>query len=186
MDRLPDVIETQRLRLRRATLADAEALFALFNNWNVVRWLARPQWPNEFGRTEDYLRNANRDARGEHYWVIERDLQVLGGISANIAPASAMQSGEGPHVGYWLGEPSWGKGYMSEAAEALVREIFSAMPVPFVYSGLFVCNTGSWRIQEKLGFAVEADNVLFCTPQGKELPHLSTVLSRENFEKNSK
>lgn len=181
MDRLPDVIETQKLRLRRATLTDAEALYALFNNWNVVKWLARPKWPNEFSRTAAYLETANRDPLGEHYWVIERGGTLLGGISAGIEPASEHQSGEGPHIGYWLGEPHWGQGLVSEAAKHLVDAIFAVMPVPAIYSGLFEGNEGSLRVQQKLGFVVEARNALYSTPHGEMRPHLSTVLTRTAF-----
>jgi RimJ/RimL family protein N-acetyltransferase len=182
MDRLPDSIGGREIRLRRAKPADAVVLYALFNNWNVVRWLARPQWPVPFAKVEAYLDAVNRDASGEHYWAIERDGVVLGAISAGMAPASEHQSGEGPHVGYWLGEPYWGQGVMSEAARLLVYSILNAMPVPAIYSGLFQGNHGSWRIQEKLGFSIEGRNTLFCGPQGLELPHVSTVLSRASFD----
>lgn len=182
MNRLPDVIETQRLRLRRATPADAEELFALFNNWNVIRWLARPQWPASFEGMEAFLETVNRDLRGPQYWVIERDHLALGGISARIQPASDHQSGEGPHIGYWLGEPYWGQGVMSEAAERLVGAIFAAMPAPAIYSGVFEGNHGSLRIQQKLGFAIESRAMMFSNPMGKEIPHVGTILTRAAFE----
>jgi RimJ/RimL family protein N-acetyltransferase len=183
MNRLPDVVDGREIRIRRAGPADAAILFALFNNWNVIRWLARPQWPVPFERVEVYLDAVNRDASGEHYWAIERNGVVLGAISAGIEPASALQSGEGPHIGYWLGEPYWGQGSMSEAARLLVGSIFGAMPVSAIYSGVFEGNIGSLRIQEKLGFVVEGRGMMYSNPRQMELPHLNTVLTRQAFER---
>jgi RimJ/RimL family protein N-acetyltransferase len=186
MDRLPDVIEARQIRLRRAEPADTLVLYALFNNWNVVKWLARPQWPVPFERVAAYLETVNRDPLGEHYWAIERDGVVLGAISARIEHASEHQSGEGPHIGYWLGEPYWGQGLVSEAARLLVQAIFEATAAPAIYSGVFEGNAGSLRIQEKLGFVVEGRDTLFSTPHGEERPHLSTILTRRVFAERSR
>ena len=38
-------IRAMRLVLRALRASDAEALFVLFNNWEVVRWLSLPPWP---------------------------------------------------------------------------------------------------------------------------------------------
>ncbi len=109
MDSLPDRIGTGEIRLRRASPADAVVLYALYNNWNIIRWLARPSWPAPFERVEAYLDTVNRGADSPQYWVIERNGVILGGIAGSIEPASERQSAEGPHIGYWLGEPFWGK-----------------------------------------------------------------------------
>lgn len=185
MDRLPDIIETERLCLRRATPADAEALFALYNNWNVIRWLARPQWPAALGRLRGFLEKVNSGSDSEHYWVIERDGMVLGGISAGLQAASERQSGPGPHIGYWLGEPFWRQGVMGEAARLLVDSIFTATSALAIYSGIFDGNEGSWRIQQRLGFVIESQSMLFSTPLGREATHLNTILTREAFEAHS-
>ncbi len=39
------VIRTERLLLRPLRADDAEPLFALFANWEVIRWLSLPPWP---------------------------------------------------------------------------------------------------------------------------------------------
>ncbi|MFM8749074.1 GNAT family N-acetyltransferase [Rhabdaerophilum sp.] len=181
MHRLPDIMDTERLRLRRAKPSDAEALFSLFNNWVVVKWLARPSWPNEIARTHAYLEQVNQSPLGEHYWAIERAGGLVGGISAGIQPASAHQSAEGPHIGYWLGERFWGQGVMTCAASLLCEAIFACTEEPAIYSGVFLGNEGSLRIQHKLGFRVEGRDELFSTPLGRPMPHVSTRLLRNDF-----
>ncbi|KAF0232196.1 MAG: 50S ribosomal protein [Beijerinckiaceae bacterium] len=183
---MPAFIETGRLRLRPAHLGDAEALFALFNNWNVVRWLSSPQWPNTLQMTQAFLARVTGADPPEDYRVIEMEGMVVGGIGMRHDPVSRLQSGSGLQVGYWLGEPFWGKGVMSEAVRALVSDVFSDKAVPALYSGIFEGNHASLRIQEKLGFVVDGKAMMFSTPWQKELPHLNTVLTRENFEKNKK
>ena len=39
------IIGTRRLILRPLRESDAAAIFALFNDWDVVRWLSSPPWP---------------------------------------------------------------------------------------------------------------------------------------------
>jgi RimJ/RimL family protein N-acetyltransferase len=38
-------IRTERLLLRPLRPEDAEPIFDLFANWEVVRWLSTPPWP---------------------------------------------------------------------------------------------------------------------------------------------
>ena len=55
-------------------------------------------------------------------------------------------------LGYWLGEPFWGRGYMPEAAYALMKRGFDTLEVPHIWCGCYVGNKESKRVQEKLGF----------------------------------
>ena len=36
-----------------------------------------------------------------------------------MRPASKIQRAPGPNVGFWLGQPYWGRGYMSEALRSV-------------------------------------------------------------------
>jgi RimJ/RimL family protein N-acetyltransferase len=179
------VIETERLVLRPVRLDDVEALFGLFNNWNVIRWLSSPPWPHDIGMTRAYVAKCvELGGAFEDYRVIVRGDGIIGVISwrkrgGNDAPRSG-----GASIGYWLGEPYWGKGYMSEAVKALVTAVFSAMPIPAIYSGVFDGNEASLRILEKLGFVVTGQRTMFSNPAQTELPFLDVVLTREHFEKN--
>ena len=56
-------------------------------------------------------------------------------------------------LGYWLGEPFWGRGYMPEAANALLRRGFEELHMTTVWCGYYDGNQKSKRVNEKLGFA---------------------------------
>lgn len=55
-------------------------------------------------------------------------------------------------IGYWIGKPYWGKGYITEAAKVLIAESFKAFPLPYVDAGYYADNPASGRVLEKLGF----------------------------------
>ena len=55
-------------------------------------------------------------------------------------------------LGYWLGQPFWGRGYMPEAARALLRHGFEDLGMTTIWCGYYDGNQKSKRVQEKLGF----------------------------------
>ena len=55
-------------------------------------------------------------------------------------------------LGYWLGQPFWGRGYMPEAAQELLRHGFEDLGMKAVWCGYYDGNQKSRRVQEKLGF----------------------------------
>lgn len=55
-------------------------------------------------------------------------------------------------LGYWLGQPFWGKGYMPEAAGELLRHGFEDLGMTAIWCGYYDGNQKSKRVQEKLGF----------------------------------
>lgn len=55
-------------------------------------------------------------------------------------------------LGYWLGQPFWGKGLIPEAARELLRHAFDDLKMNTVWCGYYDGNVKSKRVQEKLGF----------------------------------
>lgn len=55
-------------------------------------------------------------------------------------------------LGYWLGRPFWGRGYMPEAARTLLRYGFTELEMEAIWCGYYTGNEKSKRVQEKLGF----------------------------------
>lgn len=59
-------------------------------------------------------------------------------------------------IGYWIGEPYWGKGYATIAVKLLVEYAFKQLNLLRVYAYIFSYNTASMRVLEKAGFENEA------------------------------
>lgn len=59
-------------------------------------------------------------------------------------------------IGYWIGEPYWGKGYATETVRLLLNFAFEALNLLRVYTNIYEYNTGSMKVLEKVGFEKEA------------------------------
>ncbi|MGV6871247.1 GNAT family N-acetyltransferase [Pseudochelatococcus sp. B33] len=170
---LNETIRTDRLVLRPLRGDDAPTLNSLLT-WEVARWLASVPWPNRLEDTEAFARRAcdeNATGRGVVH-AIERGGAVAGVIALHPRDGAL-------HFGYWLGEPFWGNGFMSEAAEAFVDAFFACNDVVHITSGAFAGNEASLRVQRKLGFVVVGETPLYSKSQRRTLPSFDTVLGRE-------
>jgi len=185
MDALADVrIATDRLQLRPVAGADADAVFALFNNWNVVRYLSAPPWPYARTDAEDWIAMVTPpdDGNGESVFAITHAGALVGVIGVRLRRESDLQRGAGPNIGYWLGEPHWGHGYMTEAGRGFLPMVFDRLGSDMVYSGAFTENVASLRVQKKLGFEPAGETMLFSRPRGGDYPHTNTALTKTRFE----
>lgn len=59
-------------------------------------------------------------------------------------------------LGYWLAEPLWGKGLMTEAVKQMVKWGFENMDVTRIFARPFGRNKGSQKVLEKAGLTLEA------------------------------
>lgn len=181
-DLAKSVIGTRRLVLRPFRENDAAALFALFNDWEVVRFLASPPWPYARADAEGYIRALLAPGAEEIAFAITFENKLIGSIGVREKEASSLQAGAGPNIGYWLGKRYWGVGCMTEALRALVTHVFALSRADAIYCGAFADNVASLRVQQKAGFMHAGQTTLFSRPTGHELAHVNTVLTRAAFE----
>jgi RimJ/RimL family protein N-acetyltransferase len=184
LDQSPNIIRTARLVLRPLRADDAARVFELFGRWEVLRTLSSPPWPYRLADAEGFCRlRAQRIDGGPITSALTLDGLLIGSIDAIQKPASAVQRAAGFALGYWLGQPYWGQGYMSEAARGFIAHVFALTGEAVIYSGAFAENRASLRIQDKLGFIRDGEAMLYSTPRKAELPHVNTVLTRASFER---
>jgi RimJ/RimL family protein N-acetyltransferase len=175
-------IRTARLVLRPLQATDAEPLFALFADWEVVRRLSMPPWPYALEDAHAFIREQLGHDPTRITFAITLAGALIGGVDVRMNPAGASQRGAGPNLGYWLGRPYWGRGYMTEAARGFLVGVFEADLGDVVYSGAFADNAASLHVQEKLGFERDGETMQYSCPRDGEFPHVNTVLSRASFE----
>src|SRR3954469_1293919 len=174
-------VRTRRLHLRPPRESDAEPLLALFANWEVVRWLSAPPWPYTPDDARFFI-NARKATTPEFITAaIILDETLIGIVDAIIKPASPIQRERGYAIGYWIGQPYWGHGYMSEAARGFIAHAFAAIPDDTIFSGAFAGNTASLRIQEKLGFVRDGEGMFFSNPHRQDVLPVHTSLTRAHF-----
>lgn len=59
-------------------------------------------------------------------------------------------------IGYWLGEPFWGKGIATEAVGRVTAYGFETFDINRMYADIFEWNPASARVLEKNGYLFEA------------------------------
>jgi [ribosomal protein S5]-alanine N-acetyltransferase len=85
--------------------------------------------------------------------AIEVRGKAAGGIG--IHPLEDVYRGSA-EIGYWLAEPFWGRGIVTEAVRALVPVAFERTGASRIQAGVFSNNPASMRVLEKCGFVREA------------------------------
>lgn len=150
--RPPEVMETARLRLRRPTLEDAPALFERYTkDPEVTRHLAwRPH--ENVTRTQMFLQRCTAAwEKGEAFpWVLTQRSE-----DEPIGMIEIRMQGHRVEIGYVLARSYWGRGYMTEAARAVVYWALSQTGVFRVWAVCDVENVASARVLEKLGMRRE-------------------------------
>ena len=140
------VLETERLALRRPTLADVKAIARLANDRRIAENTRRLPHPYSQDHAGEFVRAIAADRR-ETVFLIEHAHTPIGMVGIDWREADA------PELGYWLGVEHWGRGFGTEAARALIDFTFEEFDdVEHLISGARVANPSSRNILEKCGF----------------------------------
>ena len=144
-DALPLRIETPRLVLRAPMRGDVPDLVKLADNKRIHAVLAR--LPSPYTRADGIaFVEIFAQRPDERPYAITLDDHFIGVVGLTFYPEGP------PELGYWLGEPHWGKGIMSEAVRALLEAAFATHLFPRLKARALASNAGSLNVLEKLGF----------------------------------
>ena len=146
-------LNTARLKLRKFTLDDVQALY---DNWasdpEVTKFMT---WPThaDIGVTrmviESWVKEYTRD---DYYqWAIEYQGAPIGSISVVYTDAKTLKS----EIGYCIGRPWWHQGITSEALAAVIGFLFEEVGVNRVQARHDVNNPNSGGVMRKCGMQYE-------------------------------
>lgn len=166
------VLVTRRLTLRPPAFLDAEDIALHLSNPRVARMLVRVPHPYGVADSVRWMRSLTARPDGLVY-TIHRE-RLIGVVSVEIGE-------EGPRLGYWLGEPWHGRGFMTEAAGALLAHAFQSRGYPAIRSSVFVDNPASLRVQAKLGFEVTGAGEAWSMSRREKVQKWETRLTAEAF-----
>ena len=84
---------------------------------------------------------------------LKEDNKAIGSIGL-ISPMQSHTAAakDETEVGYWIGVPFWGKGYIPEAVRAMQKRAFEDLGYNAMWCGYYDGNEKSKRCQEKCGF----------------------------------
>jgi len=93
-----------------------------------------------------------RAAEVETSFAVEYAGEAVGGIGFKLGTDIARLSAE---MGYWLGEPFWGRGLTTRAVQAASDWGFEHYKLTRIFATAFSHNLASMRVLEKAGFVRE-------------------------------
>jgi RimJ/RimL family protein N-acetyltransferase len=130
----PSVVATERLTLRRPTLADVRTIAHLANDRRVAENTRRLPHPYSQDDAVEFVR-ATAALGSETVFLIEHDTGPVGMVGID------RSTPDNAELGYWLGVEHWGQGFATEAARD-----------DHLYAGARVTNPASRNVLEKCGF----------------------------------
>jgi ribosomal-protein-alanine N-acetyltransferase len=169
-------IELGEWCIRSFTVRDAESIARYANNRRVSINL-RDRFPYPYTRADaEAFLDAARVQRPESDFAIAGRDEVIGGIGFHRQSDVYRLSAE---IGYWLGEPFWGRGIATRAVRGLADWVFATTPLVRLYAHVFDWNPASARVLEKAGFTFEGRMRRSVTKNGQVIDQLSYALVRE-------
>jgi RimJ/RimL family protein N-acetyltransferase len=139
------VLDTERLTLRRPTLADVRAISHLANDRRIAENTRRLPHPYLQDHAVEFVRGIATERRGTVF-LIESNHTPIGMVGIDWREPAA------PELGYWLGVDYWGQGFATEAARAVIDFTFEEVELEHIMSGARVANPASRNVLEKCGF----------------------------------
>ena len=157
------VILTPRLLLRPGEPRDGPAIAMLSANPRVTENLAAAPGP---------------DGSGESFVVVERASGAVLGVAGYGPMAGRPQS---VAVAAWLGEPHWGRGFATEATQAVVDRAFSDESLMVLWCSNRASNARARRVIEKCGFQFREAGMMRVSALRGAVPVERFVLERRNW-----
>jgi [ribosomal protein S5]-alanine N-acetyltransferase len=170
------IIQLDRCTLRRWQAGDEASLAEHANNYKI--WLnVRDYFPHPYTPADarNWIAYASNQRPLTNFAIVIDSLAV-GGIGVVLKEDIYRRSAE---IGYWLGEPYWNRGIMSEAVPAVTGYAFSHFDICRIYAGIFDYNEASQKVLAKAGYSYEARLKKSLTKNNQTYDEIIYALIRE-------
>lgn len=173
--------ETDRLILRPWREADAESLYEYAKDpliGPIAGWPIHTSVENSREIIRDIL------SMDECYAVtIKPDDRAVGSVGLMVGKASNLDLPDNEaEIGYWIGVPFWGRGYIPEATRKVMRHAFEDLGMDVLWCGYFDGNEKSHRVGHKCGFRHHRTEQKEWPLIGKTVTQHITRITKEEFE----
>jgi ribosomal-protein-alanine N-acetyltransferase len=151
-------LETSRLVIRTFNPGDAHAWVAMLSDGEVRRFLPPGPAPTmeTFERAIESRHSMEREIGYAMWAVDDRSSGEFVG-QCGIRPANSMDENAGSEIdlAYHFARTSWGKGYATESAAAVLGYGLGPLGLDSIMAVVVPENVGSWRVMEKIGMRYE-------------------------------
>ncbi|MCB1487403.1 MAG: GNAT family N-acetyltransferase [Bauldia sp.] len=177
-------IRADRVLLRAPTLADHAQWAKLREDSRAFLAPWEPIWPTDdltklsFRRRIRRYQREIRSGTGYPMFVFSPDGEtLLGGLTLSQVQRGVSQSAV---LGYWMGKPFAGKGYMSASVRAMAAFAFDTLHLHRIEAACLPHNDASIQLLEKVGFRREGYARKFLCIDGRWQDHLLYALIRDD------
>lgn len=148
------IIQTERLILRPWTIDDAKSLYEYAKDPDIG---PAAGWPPHQSVEESRWVIEHAFTGAQCYAICEKDQNIaIGAIELKLnGTTDKAKTDDECELGFWIGKPFWGKGYVPEASQALIKYAFEQLGMKQIWCAYYDGNTKSKRVQEKLGFVFD-------------------------------
>jgi ribosomal-protein-alanine N-acetyltransferase len=145
-------LKLSRCLLRPWRVGDEASLVRYANNRNVSRNLRdRFPYPYTAADADEWIKLAGAQTRPTSFAIVVEG-EAVGGTGIELGTDIFRRSAE---IGYWLGEPFWGRGIATEVLRAMTEYAFAHFDICRLEAGVFDWNPASARVLEKAGYTLE-------------------------------
>jgi RimJ/RimL family protein N-acetyltransferase len=146
------MLKLTRCTIRLPRLDDSKSIALHANNRKVWRNL-RDLMPHPYAESDavSFIDRTLVQERPTNFFI-EVDGAAVGGIGLKLKDDIERVGAE---LGYWLGEPFWGRGILSEAVPAFTQWALKEFDLIRLEAIVFEWNRPSARILEKAGYVLE-------------------------------
>ena len=168
-------LKLERCTLRPWRAGDEASLVRHANNRNISRNLRdRFPYPYTAGDADVWIGRASAETPPCNFAIVV-DGAAVGGIGLELGEDVFRRSAE---VGYWLGEPFWGRGIVTEAVHAVTEYAFATFDLCRLQAHVFEGHLASARVLEKAGYTLQSRARLAVTKDGRTIDRLEYALTR--------
>jgi RimJ/RimL family protein N-acetyltransferase len=145
-------LETRRLWLRWPRICDAAAIHKFCSRWEVARYTARIPHPYPEGSAERFIYAAREaTSAGRDLTLVMTAIKgqndAVGAISLESRGTDRLA------LGFVLAPEMWGKGFATEAAEAIIDAAFALTRTVEILASVRAENQASQTLLGKCGFS---------------------------------
>ena len=176
------VLTLEHLKLDRPTMDDAADIVFLANNRRVAEMLARMPHPYGLADARKWIQSTGNPEPGTITFAVRMKAtgRIIGACGYQFGPAG---HGSEPELGYWIGEPFWGHGYATEAAQAVIDHAFTFAGHRAILASCRLTNPASRRVIEKCGFQYAESGMMRSLAHGGAAVAVETYrLDRKTWE----
>jgi RimJ/RimL family protein N-acetyltransferase len=141
------------ISIRPLLASDAENIVKYGNNYEIAKKLT-DQFPHPYTleKAEGFIEKVSENNPSNIMGIIY-DGELIGIIGLHLQSDVFRMNAE---LGYWIGQPFWGKGIMTTVIQKMVKYSFENFDITRIFARPYGSNIGSQKALEKAGFKLEA------------------------------